>query len=249
MRQVRQRSSSLLVMLLTVTVISTPGHSQKQIIEREETWIGVFHQSRFTARSGLWLDLHFRTTDHFIREKTMTVARAGYVYHLSDELRFIGGYAFANRYNQSPFGRIPEHRPWQQVQWIQQKKKKFNVLQAFRMEQRYRKNVPHNDYFFNWRFRYNLSVTVPLRKGSPSSGPFLMMSNEVMVNAGKRILYNYFDQNRLFGGLGYRFSTKLNLHAGYLYVFQQEAMSGQFAHTHAVRIFLNHHADVRGEDR
>lgn len=50
---------------------------------------------------------------------------------------------------------------------------------------------------------------------------FLFFNNEVHINAGKEIVNNYFDQNRLFIGLAYQFSAHLNAHLGYMNVFQQ----------------------------
>ena len=224
---------------------SYPAIAQKQITEREQTWFGYFHQSRFTRKSGLWLDLHFRMTDHYVQHRTMTVARAGYIHYFSEVLRLTGGYAFANRYNQSGRDRIPEHRPWQQLQWTKQTGR-FILVQGFRIEQRFRRSFSEERFNFNWRFRYNVALTIPLtqRLLQPST-LFLLMSNEVMVNAGKRIVYNYFDQNRSFAGLGYQFNRKTGAHLGYLFIFQQDDVANHYIHTHAIRLFFFHNLDFR----
>jgi hypothetical protein len=39
---------------------------------------------------------------------------------------------------------------------------------------------------------------------------FYSFSDEVMVNAGKSIVNNYFDQNRIFTGVGYQFTPQFN---------------------------------------
>lgn len=75
---------------------------------------------------------------------------------------------------------------------------------------------------FNWCFRYNLGLTLPLtEKVELPKIAFLFFDEEVHVNSGKEIVNNYFDQNRLFIGLAYQFSTDLNAHLGYINVFRQ----------------------------
>ena len=100
--------------------------------------------------------------------------------------------------------------------------------------------------FFNWRFRYNISVTIPLRgKALVPKTPYLFISNEVNVNAGKSIITNYFDQNRSFVGLGYQFSPSMHANLGPLFIFQQSPEPGHYNHTHAIRLYVYHNIDLR----
>jgi hypothetical protein len=220
--------------------------SQKHIELREQAWLGYFNQSRFTDKSGLWVDLHFRATDNFIKQTTVTIARLAYIYYLTDDVRLMAGYAYATRYS-APVD-IPEHRPWQQIFWLE-RKNWFNLAQTFRIEERYRRKVADGragDYDFNWRFRYNFAVTIPLTsKTVQPNTTFFYLSDEIHINAGKNIMNNYFDQNRLFAGLGYQFTPHLNAHLGYLFVFQQEASANQFVHINAIRLFVIHALDFR----
>lgn len=225
--------------------------SQKQIGEREQTWIGYFNQSRFTAKSGVWADMHFRWTDQFIKEKTFSIVRVGYIYYAGDQIRITAGYAYAARYSQQGVRYVPEHRPWQQLQWLQQRKG-LNVSQAFRIEQRFRGKVEDGElsgeYIFNWRFRYNFSFTIPLKgRALKPKTPFLLFSDEIHINAGKNIIYNYFDQNRFFAGIGYQFTPQLNAHLGHLFIFQHESTPGRYLHIHALRLFVIHNLDFRND--
>lgn len=224
-------------------------YAQKAVEEREQTWVGYFNQSRFTDRSGLWVDLHWRATGHYITQTTMSVTRVAYIYYVNDQVKLMAGYAYANRYNQSGVDMIPEHRPWQQIHWIE-RKKGFDLTQAFRVEQRFRKTVVDgmlgDDFNANWRFRYNIGITIPLMdKILKPTDPYLILSNEIHVNAGKSIVHNYFDQNRLFAGLGYQFTSQLHANLGYLFIFQQDPLPGRYNHTHAIRLFVYHNIDRR----
>jgi hypothetical protein len=238
--------------ILTV-LLATQGlvvFGQKQVEERNQTWFAYFNQTRFTEKSGLWVDLHYRLNDDFIKEKAIVISRVGYTYFLSDQVRLTAGYGFVRHFSHVPTNPdISEHRPWQQIQWLE-KKKWFSMSQYLRVEQRYRPTVVNGEatsnYNFNWRFRYNFAITLPLKGNSVEANePFLFLNDEVHINAGKRIGINYFDQNRFFAGFGYQFTAKLNAQLGYLYVFQQQPTPNQFVHINAIRLFVFHNLDLR----
>lgn len=237
---------SVIVLLMACEKLAI---AQKQIEVRDQTWLGYFNQTRLTNKSGLWADLHYRLTNDFINERSVSIARIAYIYYLSDQVRLMAGYAYANQ-NSTPD--IPEHRPWQQIQWFD-KKNGFNIMQWFRIEERYRRKVAGgeliDDYNFNWRLRYNFALTLPLKgKQVVAKTPFLFFNNEVHINAGKNILNNYFDQDRLFLGLGYQFTSHINAQLGYMYVFQQLPAANQYVQINAIRLFVFHNLDLRKKD-
>jgi len=225
--------------------------AQSKVIEtREQTWFGYFNQTRFTKRSGMWVDLHFRLTNNFVEQINLSIIRAGYTYYLRDQVRLTAGYAYATQYGLNEgVPDSPEHRPWQQIQWIE-KKKGFNMMQAFRVEERFRSEIENNsltgDYDFNWRFRYSISFIIPLKGHEVNAKtPFLFFNDDLLVNAGKNIVYNYFDQNRLIAGLGYQITSHLNAQVGYMYVFQQLPAGNAYANIHAIRLFVFQNIDLR----
>jgi len=236
-------------LLLLFSILSGYGQ-EKEFETREQTWLGYFNQTRFTKRSGLWLDLHLRLTDDFIKQINQTIVRAGYTYYLSDQVRLTEGYAYVTQYGlTSEAPDAPEHRPWQQIQWVE-KKNGFNLMQWFRIEERFKSKIESNelsgDYDFNWRFRYNFALTLPLvGKSVVAKTPFLFFNDEIHINAGKHIVNNYFDQNRLFLGLGYQFTSHLNAHLGYMYVFQQLPAGNKYVNINAIRLFVFHNLDFR----
>ena len=249
LRTRRYPGRTLFILLALLLIIVPQAQAQKVVEEQEQTWFGYINQSRITDRSGLWVDLHLRLTDHYVNKKTMVLTRAGYIFYLHEHVRLVAGYTYAHRYGQSGSGRIPEHRPWQQIQWIE-RKKSFDLVQAFRVEERFRKavgdRVDTDSYIFNWRFRYNIAFTIPLRgKRLIPKTPYLFFSNEVNVNAGKSIVNNYFDQNRSFVGLGYQFNASLHANLGPLFIFQQSPEPGRYNHTHAIRLYVYHNIDLR----
>ena len=227
--------------------------SQTKVFETEEqTWLGYFNQTRFTNKSGVWLDLHLRFTGNYIDHKALSIARTGYTYYLSDQVKLTAAYAYATRYSTTGGPDVTEHRPWQQIQWSE-KKNWFTMMQWIRLEERFRRKVAAgeltDEFSFNYRIRYNMAFTIPLKgKQVVAKTPFLFVNNEVMINFGKQIVYNHFDQNRAFVGLGYQFTSHLNAQLGYMYVFQQLADGNKYLNINAIRLFVFHNLDLRKKE-
>jgi hypothetical protein len=223
--------------------------AQKSTEVRDQLWLGYFNQTRLTNRSGVWTDLHMRFTDHFTRSKSISIVRLGYTFYVSDAVRLTAGYAYATAYGQDGAPDAPEHRPWQQIQWSE-KKKRLSIMQWLRIDERFRRKVVAgeltDDYSFNWRFRYNFMFILPLKGGEMKPKiPFVFFNNEIHINAGKQIVNNYFDQNRLAVGIGYPFTAHLNVRLAYMDIFQQLPAGNQYVNINAIRIFVYHTFDLR----
>lgn len=241
------------LVLSLLLVIGQQAFSQTKEFETEEqTWFGYFNQTRFSNKSGMWLDVHQRFSGNFFDRPVLSIGRVGYTYYVNDHVKLTAGYAFAMRYATTGGPNVPEHRPWQQIQWVE-KKSWFNMMQWIRLEERFRQKVSAgeliDDYSFNYRIRYNIAFTIPLKgKQLVAKTPFLFANNEVMINFGKEIVYNYFDQNRAFIGFGYQFTTHLNAQLGYMYVFQQLPAGNAYLKINAIRLFVFHNLDFRKKE-
>jgi hypothetical protein len=239
----------IFTIMVFVIIFVSDVWSQKMSETREQVWFGYFNQTRFTDRSGLHVDLQLRFND-YVNQKSFSIARIGYTYFCSDQLRLTAGYGFITHYSLTA-GQpdIPESRPWQQVQWFD-KKKKVSLSQYLRIEERFVRRTSDgalaDDHRFTWRFRYNFAVSIPLKgEAVIARTPFLFFNDEILINAGKNVINNYFDQNRLVAGLGYQFTNKLNAQLGYIYVFQQLPAGNQYIHINALRLSVLHIIDLR----
>ncbi|MGV3588521.1 MAG: DUF2490 domain-containing protein [Adhaeribacter sp.] len=225
----------------------------KQVTDREQAWLGYFNQTRLSDKFSLWLDVHARRND-FLDRWAQTIVRPGLTYHISDHTRFTAGYAYVSSWPASETEKTirPEHRPWQQINWSG-RSRKLQTNQWVRLEERFNRNIANDKlqdgYHFNFRARYMIALMVPLKGDVIEQGvPFLVLNDEVHVNFGKEILYNYFDQNRLFAGIGYPFAKNLNAQLGYMQVFQQLPAGNRFFKTHALRLFVFHTLDFRKKE-
>lgn len=177
--------------------------------------------------------------------------RPGITYHVSENVRLTAGYAYVSHWpaQETQATVRPEHRLWQQVNWSS-KSRKLYLNQWVRLEERFNRNLQHdalqNGYQFNYRTRYLIALLVPLKGEAIVPGvPFAVVNDEVHLNFGKEINYNYFDQNRFFVGLGYPFRKNLNAQLGYMNVFQQLPAGNRFFNTHTLRLFIFHTLDLR----
>jgi Protein of unknown function (DUF2490) len=233
-------------------VIPSAGFSQKQTTSVEQVWLAYFNQTRFSNKWGMWADVHLRTKEDFFRNFSQFIARAGLTYYVNDNTKLTAGYAYVHHFPSDNHKNIsqPEHRPWQQVQW-HTKYPRLRLMQWVRLEERFRREIKNDDelgdgYNFNWRLRYNFFAAIPLAKKAfePKTWAFIL-NDELHVNAGEEIVYNYFDQNRFFVGFSYQLNTHDNIQLGYMNVFQQLAAGNQYRSIHAARIFYFHNLDLR----
>jgi long-subunit fatty acid transport protein len=218
----------------------------------EQAWMGYFNQSRLSNKWGVWTDLHLRTKEDFTNHFSQAIIRLGLTYYINNNTKFTAGYARVFLFPGDNHRQItqPEHRPWQQLQW-HTTFTKTRLMQWIRLEERYRRKILNDStlaegYNFNWRLRYNIWYEVPLVKNGvvPKSLSFIV-NDELHINFGKEIVYNYFDQNRFFLGLKYQFSKSSNIQAGYMNLFQQLAAGNKYKNINAVRVFFFQNFDLR----
>lgn len=243
--------------LLLVTGTTLPSRGQtptaKTVAQQQQSWAGYLNQTRLSKRWGIWLDLHTRRTGQFLDRWSMHVVRPGLIYYPSDQTRLVAGYAYARLYAQTTPAPIrTEHRPWQQFS-VDNRYGRLATTQRVRVEERFiqRTNGMEvlDSYSFTMRFRYMLTLQLPLcRPGAGPHVPMLTVQDELMVNAGSQVVYNTFDQNRLFVGVTYPFSKTLSVQAGYMNQFQQLASGNAFVSNHIARVFLIHNLDLREKE-
>ena len=124
-------------------------------------------------------------------------------------------------------------------------------MQWVRLEERFRRKVQNDStlapgYNFNFRLRYNIFLAFALSKNAFAPNTFsFVVNDEVHINFGKEIVYNYFDQNRFFLGFAYYLNPSVNIQLGYMNVFQQLAAGNSYKSINAIRLFVYHNIDLR----
>jgi hypothetical protein len=215
-------------------------------------WVAYNNQTRVTDKWGLWGDFHLRTQDDFTEKFSTGIARVGLMYYLNDAAKLTAGYAYINHFPADGHKDIsqPEHRPWQQLQW-HTRFLRHRMMQWIRLEERFRRKIANDStlaegHNFNFRVRYNLYYEIPItKKGAERGALSAVLNDEVHINFGKQIVYNYFDQNRAFIGLKVNTSAHDNIQLGYMNVFTQLASGNRFRNAHVIRLFYFQNLDWR----
>lgn len=222
---------------------------EKDINRQEQLWLGYINQTRLSKHSGLWLDLHFRSTENFVQQKLLSVFRVGYMYHLASA-RITAGYAKFTRFADEGSHQI-EHRGWQQLEW-NDARPKLTLTNRIRLEERFialqGQENQAKEYSFNYRARYSLSMTIPLKINTEKRFPAVVVSNEILLNFGKQVRINYFDQNRIFVGMAYPVAPSVTAQLGYMHIFQQLPVESTFSSINTIRFFVFHNLSLYRKD-
>ena len=240
-----------LVSLCLVSVMMGRAQPKKTITDVQQVWVGYFNQTRLTDKFGFWVDLQLRTKDDFVNDLSVSLNRFGLTYYVTDNTKLTAGYAYIVAYPEDNRKvSIPEHRPWQQVQWNTKYGKK-RMMQWLRLDERYRRRLLNDStladtYSFNYKLRYNLFYDIPLsKKGIVPKAFSFVINDEIHINFGKQIVLNTFDQNRFYLGFKYQLSEHSNVQLGYMNLFQQLAAGNRYRSIHTARLFFFQNLDLR----
>ena len=222
------------------------GQTVKQKTTVKQIWVAYINQAQFAKHWGTWFAVHLRTKEDFVTDFSQMMAQGGLSY-LVTNLRFTAGYTFINYFpaDNHLYVSQPEHRPWQLVTW-NNNSGRIKISQAVRLEERWRRKIESSSklakgYNFNYRAGYNLQFNFPLsKKGFVKNSLSLIANDEIQVNFGKEIVYNYFDQNRVFVGFNYMTTDNSNLQIGYMNAFQQLSAGTRYRKLQVIRVYYFH---------
>jgi hypothetical protein len=182
-------------------------------------WLMYFGNHKFSSWMGLHAEVQWRRSDLF-SENQQLLLRTGLDFYVKPNLRLTVGYGFIETYPYGVFAvqnAFPEHRIWQQL-LVPQDLGKVKLSHRYRVEQRMIGNSSTGQFEngrYENRMRYMVKATINITDGKHPI--FAALYDEVFINFGKDVGYNIFDQNRLYGAVGYSISPTLKMELGYLY--------------------------------
>lgn len=213
---------------------------QKEINQQTQTWVSLNTVNKVTDRLGFVADIHMRS-DEFFKENNFYFIRGGLRYFTKSSLNVTAGYAhlWLSPSKDEWTTYSDENRIYEQIQW-NAKSGKVSILQRVRNEQRWVEKIVDNketgENRFTNRVRYLLSFNIPIFKGS--NAPELVISDEVLFQFGKEVVYNTFDQNRFFIGIKQSINPNLSFDFGYMNGYQQKFSGNQYDMNHTLRLFF-----------
>lgn len=217
----------------------------KQVRHTDQIWLGYYNSIILHPKWAINSDWQFRTRD-WLDHNSQALGRMGVNFKPNDKYNVSAGVAHFRVYLNDIVTR-GEWRPWQELA-INDEIKRLKISHRFRIEERFNqkteKNHPVNRYGFYWRFRYKLDLQYPMAKTGKDKRIYLVIGNEILINAGKEIVYNYFDQNRTSAGLLIEISKQLSLQPQFVYIWQQESNGRTIDAINVVRFNLIHKLKV-----
>lgn len=228
--------------MAVVCLLSTRLFAQSS---QTTVWGAWFHTQRLSDKWGVAFDGQFRSADD-VKYLRNILLRPSIAYYFDNNHVASIGYAYigTNGRNLDEKTHRNESRIWEQFV-ISHKVGRIPLTHRFRLEQRFLGNtsvgdVEGNDNLFSQRFRYFVRGIVPFKKDSIfTQGIYLAAQNELFLNLQNKNKLNnsVYDQNRAFIAIGYRFSKKIDIEAGYLNQYSKVSKSS-YTHNNVAQLVV-----------
>lgn len=218
------------IIYLGVLLVCLSNNMSAQIIRQVSTntnmWLMYVGTHKIADKWSLHLEAQLRRND-VLANAQQILLRGGINYHINPQMAATVGYCFVETY---PYGelpaksRFPENRLWEQIQFKHQVGN-LEWISRFRLEQRF-VNLPvangttfeaNDTATYTNRFRLLNRFSIPFKgKTIVDKSIYLSFYDELMVNFGKKVALNLFDQNRVYIAIGYKIPKVGRLEIGYL---------------------------------
>ena len=186
-------------------------------------WLFLSHSQKLSKKFKALADVQVRSTDKLMHIKTLLL-RAGIGYSLSDKNSVTVGYTYKGDWamdgGKSMYS--PENRIYEQYSFGSNIRKVEFTLR-YRREQRFIKDT--SNYNFSQRSRAFASFQIPLVANRDfSKGLYTTIQDELFLNVQhkEKVNNSFFDQNRAFISIGYRWSKKIDTEIGYMNWLKRE---------------------------
>ena len=237
-----------IVFLLSIYSIFLQAQETKTINNQDMVWYAYYNTLQFSEKTYLTSELQER---HFVNklEQHQIVFRTHLHQEIDKNRDISAGFCFffhgKNDPDQPKTVTVPEFRPHVEL-GIKQPFSKFTLFHRYRAEFRYFHNVSadrlslEDGYeFTNFRLRYQLQASTKLG-AIQNKIVRLRVFDEIMLNAGKKVIDNVFDQNNIYVGLSVEINPNTQFEIGILKRFQQRATPNEYFERDILRLTLFH---------
>ena len=242
-------SQLLLVPFMLLFITSLYG--QKKIIQQPMIWYSYVQNIKINERFTIQTDVQER---HYVQpiKQHQWLIRTELRTTIKPNIDFGTGLAFFlsnTDISTTKAVEVPEVRPHIEINQ-KQPFKRVTIAHRYKLEARFFQktniNGLENGFKFNcMRFRYQFALDIQLNKPKNNHHALkLKLIEEVMLNFGKAIKYNTFDQNRAYILLQYAPIPALTIEAGYLNVFQQRSTGDKYNNRNTFKIGIIHNINL-----
>lgn len=226
-------------------VLFSQAQTEKKIDNQSILWSRYYNLLTLNEKWSLHSEFDNRL---FLKPVTenLFVIRSQVRYKATNTIELGGGIGYFPVATQDPENTtdfmIPEFRGQQDVVW-KNTIGKIQLSQRFQIDERFIRNASKTGLLpgttFNWRFRFRIQAEYDIWK---KDNRYLktIVYEEILLNAGKSIVKNTFDQNRVYAALQYGFNKKIAVELGYLNSFQQRASGVDYYNRDIIRLSIFH---------
>ena len=209
MKKIKTNLKSKITLLIFALTLPLTGLSQDSNLGN---WLIYIGNKKLNSKWNIHNEVQYRNYNA-ISDLEQLLLRTGIGYNITEKNNILLGYGYilSENYvgNTDDKSSINEHRVFQQYT-TKQNIGKLKLSHRYRFEQRF---VEED---FKLRFRYFLSLNIPLKNNESGESPFYLSAyNEIFLNSKSSI----FDRNRVYGGLGYNVNKSVRIELGYMNQF------------------------------
>ena len=240
--------------LILVIILIIPGFllAQKKIENQQLIWYGYYNNLKLNENWSLNSEIQERqfynpTAQHQLVFRSNLERKV-----FADWKASVGMTLFfqnPNTPNSESNLTVPELRP--DIGFNNKQKLSFvTISHRYKAEARFFHDVENNRLvggyrFSNFRLRYQLGLDIPIWKNVKQQTIIVKIKDEIMFNAGNKIVKNTFDQNRIYLAVNYKLNNSYAVELGYMNWFQQQKSGTDFYNRDILRLSIFHNIDLK----
>lgn len=245
----------LQIVLLFILIVPYVGFTQteipssKEFTSISELWLGTYTKYRIKEKWFYYGEYHLRRRENLVSEMGQAYLRFGVTHIPFKNFEVTTGIVTPFYWSADPEDPtldrvVPQFRFWEQA-LIVQPLSRGKLYHQFRFEQRWRRSFTKgSDFDLTYRWRYKIQAYIPLNSAELGVKTlYLSTYNELIMQSGKTIVYNHFEDYRAFLGVGYIINSNMQIQTGYQFTYRHAGSPYVYQKRHIPRISFYHSLD------
>ena len=226
------------------------AQTKKNITQQSLLWTRYYNLLTISDKWSLHSEFDNRIFISTIKEN-LFMFRVNGRYKINKNTEIGSGFSYFSVTTQEPEINFDfnttEYRGQQDITW---KKELGNstINQRFQIEERFFHNANKQSLLpgttYNWRFRYRFQADFNCWKKKDQYLKTIVY-DEIMINAGRNIINNTFDQNRIYAAFQYGINKSMALELGYLKSYQKRASGVDYFDRDIIRFTFFHKINIQ----
>ncbi len=238
----------LMWMCFFPTTVKSQDRSQSQL-EETGNWNGVYIKSKLSDKLGYYGEHHYRRRNSadnlydFVGRMRQVYNRAGINIFFNPYFEAVIGPTLVWNFSPQPgnpdFEKTTlEPRIWHQWLFIMPSMGRTKLYHQFRFEHRWKKdNKVGSDFEYTDRYRYKVFAYVPINKPKIQEKTlFVSPSAEIFMQTGREIVFNAYEDFRIYNGIGYVWNNNITFFGGHMWTIGPKRSGYEYRMSHIIRL-------------